>query len=94
MILASSMKFPLGRLSITPAALEAIPSDEICCAIDSHVCGRWGDVSAADHAANEFALQTGQPLRSVYHTTADKIPFIVLTTADRATTAVRLLSED
>jgi hypothetical protein len=90
MLLGSMMKFYLGRLVITPAALETIPSDEICRAIDRHVCGQWGDLSAADLAANELALETGAALRSVFHATETGKEFVVLTVADRTTTTVFL----
>jgi len=86
MILISQMKFGLGRVVITPDALEAIPADDICRALDRHVCGDWGDV---DGAANELALQSGLRLLSVYHT-ADGAKFFVLTTADRNLTTILL----
>jgi len=88
------MKFCLGRLIITPAALEAIPSDEICAAIDRHICGQWGDLSAADLAANELALKNSQPLHSVYRTQDTRVEFVVLTAADRTTTTIMLMAED
>ena len=39
MILPLSMKFVLGELVITPAALQAVPAEEIYRGIDRHVCG-------------------------------------------------------
>ena len=57
MILTSQMKFDLGRLVITPAALESIPADDICNAINRHICGDFGDLDDADRRENELALR-------------------------------------
>ena len=92
MILVSQMKFDLGRLVITPNALETITADDICHALDRHVCGDWGDVDENDRQANELALRDGSRLLSVYHA-ANGMKFYVLTSADRSLTTV-LLPED
>jgi hypothetical protein len=89
MILTSQMKFNLGRLVITPTALESIPADDICNSINRHVCGDWGDLDAADRAENQLALRTGSRLLSVYHTTTG-IKFYVLTEACRTITTILL----
>lgn len=83
------MKFILGRIIITPAALKAMSVDEICHAIDRHVCGDWGDVTAADREENERALLNGFHLMSVYHT-AKGAKFFVLTESKRTVTTVLL----
>jgi hypothetical protein len=93
MILSSMMKFNLGRLVISPAALQTISEDEICRAIDKHVLGQWGDVSDHERDANELAISTASPLLSVYHTNAG-MELRVLTTGDRLTTTIYLPSED
>ncbi|HEX3797333.1 MAG TPA: hypothetical protein VH413_01425 [Verrucomicrobiae bacterium] len=92
MILPSMMKFQLGRLVITPAVLSTASVDEICRAIDRHICGDWGDVSESVHNANESALRNGGELLSVYRATGG-IELQVLTTADRLITTVHLSSE-
>ncbi len=92
MIFPSMMKFCLGRLVITPAALTTIPAEEIYSAIDRHVCGQWGDIPAEAHAANERGLLSDAPLRSVYHA-PDEREFCILTTGDRLTTTVHLPSD-
>lgn len=89
MIFPSMMKFPLGNLVITPAALKAVVSvDDICHAVDRHVCGQWGSVSDAVRAANEAALVSGGRLLSVYK--AHGIELRIMTSADRLTTTVHL----
>ena len=92
MILTSQMKFDLGRLVITPAALEAVPADDICNAINRHVCGDFGDLDAADRKENEFALRAGLRLLSVYHATNGTM-FWLITDADRRLTTILLPSD-
>ena len=83
------MKFKIGRLIISPAALQALSTDEICLAVDNHICGQWGDISDHDRAANELALSTSAPLLSVYHTDTGT-ELRVLTTGNRFVTTVYL----
>ena len=92
MILTSQMKFDLGRLVITPAALEAVPADDICNAINRHVCGDFGDLDAADRRENELALRAGLRLLSVYRAT-NGTKFYVLTEACRTITTILLPSD-
>jgi hypothetical protein len=92
MILTSQMKFDLGQLVITPAALEAVPADDICNAINRHVCGDFGDLDATDRKENELALRAGLRLLSVYHAT-NGTKFYVLTEACRTITTILLPSD-
>ena len=92
MILTSQMRFDLGQLVITPAALEAVPADDICNAINRHVCGDFGDLDAADRRENELALRAGLRLLSVYRAT-NGTKFYVLTEACRTITTILLPSD-
>ena len=92
MILTSQMKFDLGQLVITPAALEVVPADDICKPINRHVCGDFGDLDAADRKENELALRAGLRLLSVYHAT-NGTKFYVLTEACRTITTILLPSD-
>jgi hypothetical protein len=92
MILTSQMKFDLGQLVITPAALEAVPADDICNAINRHVCGDFGDLDADDRRENELALRAGLRLLSVYHAT-NGTKFWLITEADRRLTTILLPSD-
>jgi hypothetical protein len=92
MILTSQMKFDLGQLVITPAALEAVPADDICNAINRHVCGDFGDLDDTDRRENELALRAGLRLLSVYHAT-NGIKFWLITEADRRLTTILLPSD-
>ena len=93
MIFPSMMKFNLGDLIITPAALETIAPDEIYRAIDRHICGDWGDLATDDRAENELALRTRSRLVSAYHT-ANGTKFYVVTEADRMTTTIQLPADN
>ena len=86
------MKIQLGRLVITPAALLASSPDDICRAIDHHVCGQWGDVSEDERAANELALSTASRVLSVHHTPTGT-ELRVITTGDRFSTTVYVPSD-
>jgi len=87
------MKFILGELVITTAALETLPPEEMYRAIDRHVCGDWGDLDDDDHAENELALRIGSRLVSVFHT-ATGTKFFVVTAADRTTTTIQLPADN
>ena len=85
-------KFKLGRLVITPAALEAIPEQEVKNAIDRHAKGDWGNLSQEDIYEKECALKNGARILSSYElSTGEK--FWVITEADRSATTVLLPSD-
>ena len=92
MILTSQMKFNLGRLVITPAALESIPADDICNSINRHVCGDWGELDNEDRQENERSVSAGFRLLSAY-TLSDGIRIWVITEADRSSTCILLPEE-
>jgi hypothetical protein len=92
MILASQIKFPLGKIVITPNALSKLASDDILNALNRHVTGDWGDQDKDDKLENYIALEKGFRLLSVYHSAAG-IKFWIITEASRAVTTV-LLPED
>jgi hypothetical protein len=87
-----SQKFSLGKTAITPAALEALPPDEVLAAIRRHASGDWGDLEADDRQVNEDALKEGARLFSAY-TSQQGTRFYVITEWDRSVTTV-LLPED
>jgi hypothetical protein len=63
-------KFHPGRLVATPAALEALAhsGQDASFFLGKHLAGDWGDVDAADRAANDQAVQDGSRLLSAYRT--------------------------
>jgi hypothetical protein len=88
----TNAKFSLGNLFITPAAQEAVSSEEVLKAISRHVKGDWGDVCPDDAKENEFSLGKDLRLFSVYHTTQGT-KFWIITEADRSVTTVLLPSD-
>ncbi len=88
----AGMKFPLGRLVITPAALRALNSEDITTSIRRHATGDWGELDSEDRATNEQALKHELRLLSAY-TDRGGTRFWIITEADRSVTTV-LLPED
>ncbi len=64
------MKFQLGQVVATPAALKAIEDagQDPDFFLDKHAAGDWGEVDAGDKRANEDALVSGDRLLSAYRT--------------------------
>lgn len=89
---AAEPLFSRGRTVVTPAALDAIPDEEIALAIARHERGDWGLISEHDRAENERSLQEGFRLLSVYES-ADGVRYWIITEADRSVTTVLLPDE-
>ena len=88
------MKFSLGQIVGTPAALKVIAesgqSPEFFLA--KHVSGDWGEVDAEDQRLNDQALISGERLLSAYRTLRG-VKIWVITEADRSSTCCLLPSE-
>jgi hypothetical protein len=87
MIFLEQQKFLLGKIVLTPTALQSLSVEEICRAIDRHCVGDWGLVCEADRAENKFALQHGLRVMSVFESKGG-VRFWVLSEADRSVTTV------
>jgi hypothetical protein len=85
-------KFRLGRIVVTPNALESLKDADIHIGIQRHQAGDWGDVKGDTCAANERALLQGSRIISAYNG-EDNTRFWIITEADRSITTV-LLPED
>ncbi|GJG89751.1 hypothetical protein tb265_49320 [Gemmatimonadetes bacterium T265] len=80
---------PLGRVLITPDALDALTAAgadgrEL---LDRHRRGDWGDLDAHDRAANEAAVVEGERVLSAY-TLRTGATVWILTEYDRAHTTI------
>lgn len=84
--------FPLGRLVITPAALEVLNPDDIAKSLFLHSLCSWGELDPEDLQANEESLKCGGRLLSAY-SDRNKRRFWIITEADRSATTI-LLPED
>lgn len=86
--------FPLGRILITPGAIEALeeagqmPNEFL----DRHARCDWGNVDEHDRRENELSLEQGFRLLSAYKTTKGERLWII-TEADRSATTILLPSE-
>ena len=85
-------KFSPGRIVITRAALEVLPTSELSCALARHLAGDWGEVDREDWHANEAALVEAQRLLSAYRSTAG-VKFYIITEWDRSLTTILLPSD-
>jgi hypothetical protein len=87
------MKFPLGTILATPAAVALLRSKGIS-PIDlliRHASGDWGDVCAQDADANLQAIRSGARILSAYKIGPEKV--WIITEADRSSTCILLPSE-
>jgi hypothetical protein len=84
--------FRIGRIVVTPNALESLSQSDILTGLRCHQAGDWGDVSDHDRQANDRAIEKGARVVSVYQS-ANRVKFWIITEADRRTTTV-LLPQD
>jgi hypothetical protein len=88
------MRFPLGQVVATPAALQALEAAGQAPAefLDRHVRGDWGEVSKGDARLNDDAVKVGERILSAYTTNAGERLWII-TEADRSSTCLLLPEE-
>ena len=89
MEISSNVLFKLGRLLITPGALEALQGsgESPWSFLARHIAGDWGDLSAGDKQMNEQAVEDGSRILSAY-TTSNGHRLWVITEADRSATTI------
>jgi len=85
----SDAKFSLGRVVITPAALDDLDPEDVYLSLARHERCDWGDVCPEDQDTNDQALTSGGRLFSVYRD-RDNVKFWIITEADRSATTVLL----
>jgi len=85
-------KFPFGQLVSTSNALDRLVQADVWTAIQRHAKGDWGDLCEEDRKSNEWSLEHGERLFSVYHD-RNQTKFYIITECDRTATTV-LLPED
>jgi hypothetical protein len=84
--------FSLGRVVITPNALDHLSPADVQHGLQRHQAGDWGELDEQDRQENETALRTGLRLLSAYRT-ASGVTFWIITEASREVTTL-LLPED
>jgi hypothetical protein len=80
------VKFELGRVFATRAALHGFGAALIAELLVRHASGDWGDLSAFDRQQNSWALRHGARLLSAYETPAGRV--WIITESDRSSTCV------
>ena len=87
-------RFSLGSLYITPGALEAFKTsgDDPIAYLVRHLTGDWGQLSAEDKAANEYAVTEGLRLLSAY-ALSNGVRVWIITEADGSSTCILLPEE-
>lgn len=86
-------KFELGKLLVTPGAVEEMDKVGINATdlLERHQEGDWSEMEAADREENEFSLDKHLRIFSSY--TYENVKFWVITEADRSATTILLPSE-
>jgi len=84
-------QFSPGSIVATPAALDAVPPDEILAALKRHLTGDWGELDRHDWNANNKALRDGTRNFSAYTTSSGQRFWIITEAGSQATV---LLPED
>ena len=89
------MALPLGKIYGTMGALVAFAralDEDLNYYISRHANGDWGEVDEHDRKANQYALEHGLRVMSVYTLrTGEKI--WIITEADRSVTTILLPEE-
>lgn len=80
-------QFTLGSLVATPGALRAMNGSSLWPYIKRHASGDWGDVCPEDKKENEFSVEHGFRIMSVY-TIPGGGNIWIITEADRSSTTV------
>ena len=94
-----TMKFPVGRLLATPAALEAIQiaGQEPLYFLERHAQGDWGEIDQEDWQLNDESVREGSRILSAYRTLKGEKLWIITEAADdnggRAATTILLPDE-
>ena len=87
--------FPLGRLLITPHALEMLNAEgcSVSDLLKRHVTGDWREMHAEDARANREALSDGSRVFSSFRVGTTGQTIWIITEADRSATTLLLPSE-
>lgn len=92
MIFDSQSRFTLGFLCCTRGVIAEIDAEDVAKAIAKHRLGDWGLVCEEDRLENEFSLENGLRLLSIYESSEGK-RFWIITEYDRSATTVLLPEE-
>ena len=89
---ARKLSFPLGGTVMTPGAMEVLEPDELVTFVARHARGDWGEVPDGDWKENDFSVEQGYRILSVYTSRRGEKVWVI-TEADRSATTVLLPEE-
>jgi hypothetical protein len=94
MVAIATPKFELGQVVQTAGAMQAAQNTGELFGqyLRRHIMGDWGECCADDVKENEWSLENGERLMSVY-LMSDKTKIWVITERDRSVTTILLPSE-
>lgn len=84
--------FELGKIVVTPGAMEMVGDFGVVYVINLHSHGNYGNVSEMDERLNQWAIANGERIVSTYSGIWEKSVFVV-TERDRSVTTVLLAEE-
>lgn len=86
--------FPLGAIYATPGAITAIGRAGLTpwALLTRHQTGDWGDICAADRGLNEWSIDNGERIFSVYQLPTKAVVWVI-SEADRSNTTLLLPEE-
>lgn len=86
---AGVARFPLGRLFLTPGAIEALEESgqQPFEFLRRHQSGDWGDLGKEDRRENEFSVNRALRILSKYHTAKGEALYVI-TESDRSATTI------
>ena len=89
-----AIDLPLGQLLSTPGAIDAMAKagQDPALLLNRHRTGDWGDLGAEDRASNDFAVDHGERILSVF-TLSDGTRLWIITERDRSATTILLPDE-
>ncbi|MFO0800561.1 MAG: hypothetical protein U0804_24090 [Gemmataceae bacterium] len=87
--------FPLGRLTATPGAIDALAATQQTPAefVHRHQCGDYGVVDDDDRKVNDDAVRCGERVFSAYMLNDGVTKLWCITEADRSSTCLLLPDE-
>jgi hypothetical protein len=85
----ASPLFPLGRIVVTPGALDI--GCNFTPYLAMHECGLWGEVGEEDWQENDLSVKEGYRILSAY--VFESRRFWIISEADRSATSVLLPEE-
>jgi len=83
------INFHIGRVQTNDVENTNVSPLELVAIIERHASGDWGDLGEHESKANDAAVASGNPIRSVFRL-SNGIRISIITVADRSRTKLRI----